>query len=146
MHENIGGKIRYQRKKAKLTQAKLGSLAFNVSESIGQTRIKNLELHYVKEIYNHEIKAICKILKISVKELISSPTVKISPKHPIDGLHIPQKILDDNPELDNYLNMCILAIQNDNWKLFLEIINNIKAFLEEKLNKQPLLGKIQSRY
>ena len=88
MHENIGGKIRYQRKKAGLTQAKLGSLAFNVSESIGQTRIKKFELHYVKEIYNHEIKAICKALKISIKELITGGTVTIKPKHPINGLYI----------------------------------------------------------
>jgi hypothetical protein len=144
MHEDIGGKIRHQRKKAKLTQAKLGSLAFNVSESIGQTRIKNLELHYVKKIYDHEIKAICKALKISAEKLLTGPSIVVKPKRPLDGLHIPQSVIDENPKLYNYLKICLLAIEIDNLSLMLKTVDSAKAFLEEKLGINAINQKLTS--
>jgi len=128
--ENIGQKIRTQRQLAGLTQYKLGMLAFGLRKNQAQVKIKNFELGYGRIPSCKEISKICDVLKISEDDLFNTETLEgnIPPTtltHPT--------LTNVMPEAPDYLQMFNIALNNNDLRLYLEILKSFEARLTELL-------------
>lgn len=135
----LGKKIRYQRKIKKLTQAELGSRAFGVSKSIGQTRIKLFELEKGRAPTDQELHKICLALGIDFATLKQSPEDKNDKlKSPCSRNECLIQIAADRyfPELVPYAEMCVNAMRQDDEDLLMRIVESLAKKVIESVKKR----------
>jgi transcriptional regulator with XRE-family HTH domain len=127
---SIGGKIRYQRKLAEMTQAELGMKAFRVNENSAQVRIKNFELGIGRVPTDKEIQSICAALNIDIEILAESKEIKTSSRISLDS-----RASELFPWLLEYINMANLAIEQNDIHLIMRIASRVAERFQESVKE-----------
>ena len=118
------------RKRANITQAELGSKAFETSPNSGRTKIKNIELGR-QLATDDDLKRIANCLNVHVKMFESSSEHnEIAAGNREGGILISQKIVDMFMNLRKYLEMLNEAADLDDSELIVHLAKKIASILQ----------------
>jgi transcriptional regulator with XRE-family HTH domain len=132
---NLGSKIKQLRKAAKLTQAELGSRAFNIPESTAQTRVNRIE-HGVRDISRDELQQIARVLGVDIENFKG-----LTPHHEtLDILQSVQIIEDTYPELKSLRHILAFALSKKDSFLVNHTWGMVKPYAESQIKKHSSKG------
>jgi transcriptional regulator with XRE-family HTH domain len=129
---HIGLKIRQLRRAKGFTQAQLGAKAFNVSESVGQTRINRIE-HGLKSVTDTELLALQEVFQVGAEEFYGFHDNYDF----IEAMEAAKIIEDKFPELRSFRNALALGVRKNDKILIQNAWEMLLRYAQVQLTKGP---------